>query len=284
MSTFVPKLNLLVAYPYMTRTVINLISENQQRIRFLLDSGAFTAAQQGKTIALDDYCRFLESLPFKPWRYFTLDVIGDADKTLKNYETMLNRGFKPIPVLTKGESLSVMDDFYKTSDVVGIGGLVNQPLNEKIRFISKVMAHANGRRVHWLGFTNDKCVKHFRPYMCDSSVFANTGRYGALNIYMGNGKVKGFTKADFSRKPSPDVLNKIYSYGISPYDLAKIQNWHGGKALSRKLSACSYVDKSCDYEKNIKVKVFLASAAEDDTENLVYAINQKLDHHDQQNY
>ena len=276
MSTFIPKLNLLVAYPYMTKSKIDLINQNQDNIRFLLDSGAFTAQTLGKKISLDEYCKFIESLPFEPWKYFTLDVIGDPEKTLRNYETMLSRGFKPVPILTQGESFSVMDEFWKTSDVVGVGGLVDVPLKKKQRFIYDVMKHANGRKVHWLGFTNDQFVKYFRPYMCDSSSFTSSLRYGMVNIYLGNGRSKAFQKSDFSKKPDEAILRKITSWGFNPYDLQYKKSWHGGRSLSGKVSACSYVEKSCDYEKNISVKLFLACATEHEMLNLIQAINQKV--------
>ena len=276
LSTPTPKLNLLVAYPYMTKLKIDLINQNLGNIRFVLDSGAFTAQTLGKKISLDEYCKFIESLPFEPWKYFTLDVIGDPEKTMRNYEIMLSRGFKPVPILTQGESFSVMDEFWKTSDVVGVGGLVGVPLKEKQRFIYEVMKHANGRRVHWLGFVNDQFVKYFRPYMCDSSAFTGADRFGQLMIYAGNGRYRMLKKTDFSKKPDEAVLRKIICWGFNPYQLKSVKNWHGGEALSAKISARSYVEKSCDYEKNLSVKLFLAAAADPATINLVNAINQKV--------
>lgn len=124
-----PRLNVLVAYPYATPQVVEQLRQCGPDLRFLLDSGAFTAWKAGKPIELDDYCRFLEALPVKPWRYFALDVIGDPHGTMRNYEAMLRRGFSPVPIFTRGEDPSVLEDYYKTSDVVGIGGLVGTANN-----------------------------------------------------------------------------------------------------------------------------------------------------------
>ena len=38
-----PKLNILVAYPYADKGTVGFIKKNEKDIRFLLDSGAFTA-------------------------------------------------------------------------------------------------------------------------------------------------------------------------------------------------------------------------------------------------
>lgn len=276
LNTVTPKLNLLVAYPYLSKPFIKLIAENQQNIRFLLDSGAFTAQTLGKKISLDDYCRFIESLPFKPWRYFTLDVIGDPGQTLANYQKMLDRGFKPVPILTQGEDFSVMDDFWKTSDVVGIGGLVHVPLKAKQKFIYDVMQYAKGRRVHWLGFCNDQFVKYFRPYMCDSSAWRAAQRFGLMNIYLGLGRNTTLKKTELINKPSQEILNRIVSWGFDPYSLKILKNWHGNSALSNRINAASFVDKSCDYEKHLSVKLFLATAAECHGKVLIEAINRKV--------
>ena len=110
-------LNILIAYPYFQKTpdaYIKSLNRVNGKFRFLLDSGAFTAWKAGNEIHIDDYCNFVENLKIKPWRYFTLDKIGDPIGTQKNYEIMLKRGFNPIPIFTRGESLSVLEDFYKT--------------------------------------------------------------------------------------------------------------------------------------------------------------------------
>ena len=83
LDTNTPRLNFLVAYPYCKPDVFEVLKNQTLPYRFLLDSGAFTAHNAGKVITLDDYCRFIEAMPIKPWRYFQLDVVGDPDKTAR---------------------------------------------------------------------------------------------------------------------------------------------------------------------------------------------------------
>jgi hypothetical protein len=254
-----PRLNVLVAYPYLNPQMLDLLKRCGSELRFLLDSGAFTAWKAGKPIALDDYCRFLEQLPIKPWRYFALDVIGDPHGTMSNYETMLKRGFKPVPIFTRGEDPSVLDDYYKTSDVVGIGGLVGTPGNRG--FVRGIMRHVGDRKVHWLGFTDLDFVKVFRPYMCDSSSWESGARYGGLKLYLGRGRFKAIKKADFASKPDPAILERIKYLGLDPYQLAQRDSWHGGYSASRTLCARSSVAMSVDVERSLGTKLFLAIAA-----------------------
>lgn len=251
-----PRLNVLVAYPYMKPPVIEALKAVGPHLRFVLDSGAFTAWKAGKPIQLDDYCRFLEGLPTQPWRYFTLDVIGDPKRTMQNYETMLARGFKPVPIFTRGEDISVLEEFYKTSDVVGVGGLVGTPRNRG--FVKGLMRHVGNRLVHWLGFTDLDFIKTYKPFMCDSSTWEAGARYGSLNLYMGNSQFVTINKTQFQSLPPQHVLDRIRQLGVDPYRLAKQNAWYGGPTPLRALCARSGVALSVDVERQTGTKLFLA--------------------------
>lgn len=254
------KLNILVAYPYLSSKVVDRLRDVGPDLRLVVDSGAFTAWKAGKPINLDDYCRFLDGLQIKPWRYFTLDVVGDPHASMVNYETMLRRGYTPVPIFTRGEDPSVLDDYYKTSDVVGIGGLVQTEGNKG--FVKGIMQKAAGRRVHWLGFTNLEFVKAFRPYMVDSSSWESGARYATVRIYLGAGKFKTITRTDFTARPDVAVMDGIRSLGIDPFGLSKESAWRGGYSVIRTLCARSAVRLSMDIERYVGTKMFTAIAAE----------------------
>lgn len=252
------KLNILIAFPYMQQNVATL-SGSQDVIRFVLDSGAFTAWKAKKEIDLDEYCRFIESLPFKPWRYFTLDVIGDPHRTIKNYETMLKRGFKPIPIFTRGESISVLEDYYKTSDVVGIGGLVGTPNNKG--FVKGIMRHVKDRRVHWLGFTSVPFVKYYRPYMCDSSSWSSAIRYGQIKFYIGGGKSIIINKKNVF---SSGIKNILESYNMDILSAFKKDAWRNKpNSFINNCSINSAIRISNDFQKEFETYCFNALATKD---------------------
>ena len=255
------KLNCLVAYPYCSPDLMGKMKRfPQDRLRFLLDCGAFTAWQTGKKIELDDYCKFVETCDPKPWRYFSLDVIGDAEKTAANFEKMLERGFKPVPIYTPGEDKAAIEYFYSKSDVVGFGGINGFKGNKRKGYVNGIMTAAKGRRVHLLGFTNMDYIKAYKPYMCDSSSWEAGARFGAVNLYLGQGKFKLIKKTDFKNKFSDEIFNRIKWMGIDPYSMSKMKNWHGGYSLSRNLCARSGVAMSVDVERHTKTKLFLALA------------------------
>jgi hypothetical protein len=258
-------LNILVAYPYYKGLDLTTLPD---RTRLVIDSGAFTAWKSGKPIALDDYCRFIEGLKTKPWRYFSLDVIGDPHASMQNYETMLRRGFSPMPVFTRGEDFSVLEDYYKTSEVVGVGGLVGTPKNKQ--FVNKVMRHVNGRKCHWLGFTNRAFVMAYKPYMCDSSSHdSQAAMYGTLSVYLGRGRSVQLSCKDFAHPPQDVVIEALRKEGACWSQLAKKEMWSGGKSVSRYLGAAFGLKESIELERIYSVKKFLACCVQQNIVNLV---------------
>jgi hypothetical protein len=261
--------NILIAFPFFKGAVRAEAIEHQASVRLLIDSGAFSAWRTGKVITLDDYCRFLDSIPVKPWRYFTLDVVGDPAGSMRNYETMLHRGYTPVPIFTRGEDPSVLDDYYKTSDVVGICGLVYTKGNKG--FIKGIMQHVGDRKVHWLGFGKKDYLKFYRPYMCDTSEWGVGARFGEVELYLGHGKSIRIKKSEFTSKPSDAVSEAIKRFGYDPYQLRQLSEWHAGQGLSRKLCAASAVALSADIERNLGTKYFMATLASDGLSMLVDA-------------
>lgn len=257
------KLNILVAYPYMSNSVISILKEKEEDIRFLLDSGAFTAWKAGKPIDLDEYCTFIENLPIKPWKYFTLDVIGDPEASHKNYEIMLERGFNPVPIFTRGEDLSMIDEYYKTSDVLGIGGLVGTKGNKG--FVKGIMEHIGDRKVHWLGFNAKQFLTFYKPYMCDSSSWSAAVRYASCKLYDRNGKWYNVTKKDFIKRPPREIYDLIYRYGIDPKLLAKNAEWKNsgkGEYALEILTCRSWTRYQLDIKKKLGINFFLACASD----------------------
>lgn len=263
LNTNLPKLNILVAYPYFTKELIKLIAGFEEKypgvMRLFVDSGAFTAHTTGKVITLDDYCNFINKLPVKPWRYFALDVIGNEVKTISNLKEMYNRGLKPVPVYTFNQDPEDIEYYYTLNDFIGYGGLVGQKQSATVKHgIDKVLRIANGRKVHLLGYTSMPWIKKFKPYSCDSSSYSSAQRYGDISLYMGNGIMKKLDRKSIQTKPNEIILSKIKSLGYKPSDLTDKEQWKGGKSIITRLTTSSWVKMSHECEKYIGTKIFLA--------------------------
>lgn len=270
----VPKLHVLAAWPYVKGTVLDRLRElNPATTRFLLDSGAFTAFKAGKVLQLDDYCRFVETLPLRPWRYFSLDVIGNPHATLRNYETMLARGFNPVPVFTRGEDPSVLEEYFRTSEVVGIGGVAGHN-KSAYAWARWAMEKVAGRKVHILGFTSPDWLKYLRPYSCDSSTWNGFGRYGKIDLYVGHGRFEQFNRTTAAKKlQDPIIVAALRRLGYEPSDLLRPESWKGDRELCGRLCAASWTAMSADVGRGLNTHLFLAAATDWQVTNLRDAYN-----------
>lgn len=241
--------------------VIELLKQGGSDIRFLLDSGAFTAWKAGKSLKLPDYLKFIDGLPFKPWRHFMLDVIGDPAATRRNYEDSLRRGYRPVPIFTRGESIDHLDFYYQTSDLVAVGGLVGTRGNTG--FVNGIMRCVAGRKVHWLGFIREKFLNHYKPYSADSSSVTRCMRWGLLDIYCGGGKWITLRRVDFHKKPSTHVLEALQRYRINPALLADRSQWKNkgdGSDIVSQIMYRAYTYYQHDIEEKLGVKLFIAGS------------------------
>lgn len=254
------KLNILCAYPYLSDEILEAIARSGTNHRFLLDSGAFTAFNSGKEIKLQDYINRVKGLPTKPWRYFTLDVIGDGKKSYTNYLEMMHQGLTPAPIFTRGEDLDMLETYYQTSDYVGLGGLATGGAGTRNIYVHKMMKIIGKRKAHLLGFTPVEHLKSLRPYTCDSSSWLGALRYGACDIYLGYGKMVRLNRKELTNKPSDKIAQALQKLNVNIADLAKEESWRGGASLSGYINAKSWVQMSMDVEKNIGTKLFLAFA------------------------
>jgi hypothetical protein len=253
--------NILAALPYMTPGLARLI-QSKSNVRLLLDSGAFTMWKAEKTFEVEDYIRAVKELPFTPWKYFTLDKIGDPDGTLENYQKIRNAGLEPIPVFTRGTDPKYLDRYYETSDLVGIGGLVGTRRNAG--FVKGIMDVVGDRQAHWLGFVRKEFISKFRPFSCDSSSWLAPMRWGAsMHLYLGAGRWRKVSKQDFRTRPNEELTTLIEEYGVDPGSLRFEKAWRDWNGAG-KLCSRSWARYSLEVERVLGTKVFLAISIERD--------------------
>lgn len=269
-----PKLNILVAYNYLDSTTLSVIKNNQEQIRFLLDSGAFTSWKMGKKVNLDEYIAFIKSMEPQPWRYFMLDVIGNPQETKQNLDMMLGQNLKPIPIFTRGENIEELERMYSVSDHVAIGGLVGTIKNTG--FVKNIMEKIGNRKVHWLGFTQPNFISAYRPYSCDSSSWSGAVRYGGLKIYTRGGRFITVKRLDFLSKPNIELVKIFEEYGEDISLFKNKKEWTNsgkGNRLLERMTYKSWVRMMIDCEKNLGTYFFLACSCKWQVELMVWAYN-----------
>jgi len=266
-----PKLNILIAFPYFSQAnYANLMARDPSSFRLIVDSGAFTAWNTGKKILMEDYCKFLKTVP-SHWDYKAVqfDVYGDPEKTYTNYYKMLDMGFTDVmPVFTRGDTVERLDEFYTHTNYIMFGGIAIGGSNRNyVKWFNQVN---KGRDTHWLGFVNMPFIKHYKPYSVDSSSLFSAARFGNLQYYVGQGNLKSVHRTDFVKKPDRVVIDSLVKTGFTHQEIALLANqdaWEGSSApydgvnirgLASFMTITSHVKRAVEIERNIGTKVYLA--------------------------
>jgi hypothetical protein len=251
----------LVAIPYLKKSVIEQISEHKST-KLFLDSGAFTYWNLKKEFGFSQYVDFISNLKYKPWKYFSLDVVGDSRKTMSNYLSLLKLGLDPVPVFQRGSDIKDLEEYFSHSELVAIGGLVGS--SHKRNFVKGIIEASKGKKLHLLGFAQRDFLKKYRPFSVDCSTWNNPHKYGHIILYMGDSKWKTLNRKDFLKKPDKDVLDSFLLYDEDPRRFAFSENWSNsssnGNGLLR-MGAKSWIRYQIEVKKILGVNLFIAAGS-----------------------
>ncbi|WP_233854232.1 hypothetical protein [Paraburkholderia sp. HD33-4] len=260
-----PSLQILCSYAYlqtkppMLQHLWRFDREYPGKLDLLVDSGAFTAWNKGFELTLGGYCKFLTTLPVKPWRYIALDVIENPERTRENLKRMRDAGFDPIPVFTPGESFDHIEELYDGTDLIACGGVAGKYSSYGQSYLGRVMRQVGARKIHLLGVTHTDIIKRFRPYSSDSSSWEVARRFGRVNFYAGYGRMNIMDREDFLKAPSDAIFAQAGRAGLDLSGLTREKCWRGRKSLTSQLTAASWVSMQRDTRKNIGTQIFLAA-------------------------
>lgn len=159
-------------------------SVDNPAFEIFMDSGAFSAKAQNQEIALGEYSRYL--LRLKPHCYAGLDVIGNAEKTLKNQEKMEKEyGLNPIPTFHMEEDVKYLYPMIDKYDYIALGGMVfskntKQWLDE---VWSIILRKKPTLKVHGFGMSDQSLIMRYPWYSVDSSSFKSGKRFGRMILW-----------------------------------------------------------------------------------------------------
>lgn len=156
-----------------------------------LDSGAFSAYTKNAEIDLNEYIDFCHEYKNRLTAYANLDVIGDPDKSVKNFEKMKNAGLDPVPVFHYRSPLTVLDEMVDANEYIALGGLV--PISaskEKMRaWLDRCFSCIRDRvKVHGFGVTNIDHLTRYPFYSVDSTSWLSGQKHGHIFIFK-NGRL-----------------------------------------------------------------------------------------------
>ena len=161
-----------------------------KKVELFLDSGAFSAWSQNKTIDIDEYIQFIKENKDAIDVYANLDSIGDPVKTWDNQMYMESKGLHPLPVYHYGEDIKwLLRMLKKGYDYIALGGMVPISNDQLIRWLdnlfSKYLTDPKGIpciKVHGFGLTSLELMLRYPWWSVDSTSWVITGRMGAIYI------------------------------------------------------------------------------------------------------
>jgi hypothetical protein len=278
MSQSVNKLNILIAYPYFKPKVREILAEfPKENYRLIVDSGAFSAYNSGHAIELPKYCEFLTDLKkdFNDFDYVQLDVVFNEEKTKENYKRMLDLGFDPAPVFTRGADFDYFHELIEAKKYIFVGGVQRgKGANNFAKWVLENSGNYKEDRVHLLAYVRPDMINHYQPFSVDSSSWTAAGRYGLIPYYTGNGRLSQVSKKDFIKKPKKAFLDSCARLKI-PYNVIKKlrfqESWFNTSkfdynenpnepsiTLPTFITACQYVYYTIEAEKNIGTRIYMA--------------------------
>lgn len=192
--------NVLWSYAY-----IKDFSIYKGRKSFLLDSGAFSANTLWKKINIDDYIKFIKEHKEDITTYACLDVIGDAEWTLKNQKYMEACWLNPMPTFHLWSDIKNFEYLVNNYDYIGLGWTVPYAKDQqKLRrffdyCFSYVFKHKLKTKFHWWWMTNYKLMVRYPFYTVDSTWWLSWVRFNRFQIYS-KWNLIGYTAEEYRKK------------------------------------------------------------------------------------
>lgn len=165
--------NFLVSYFY--RQTPERFNEYVGIKNIFLDSGAFSAANSGKTIVLGEYIKFIHEVKNYISEYAGLDVIGNPEATKKNIEDMEKEGLSPIPTFHIGSNMRFLYEMIGAYKHIALGGMAGANVSQNDMFVfldrvfNEIYKQYTDIKVHGFACSGFKIMKNYPWYSVDST-------------------------------------------------------------------------------------------------------------------
>jgi len=173
-------INYLRSYFEMKKTQ-DFIS-NDSIDKYFLDSGAYSAKTLNKDIDINRYIEYIKKYGDNFEVFASLDVIGNAEDSVKNLIYFENNDLHPLPTFHYGSHEKYLDYYADRYDYIGLGGMAGQGtgINQLTPWFQKIFSKYQEKKFHGFGITNISLLKMFPWHSVDSTTYLNGSRYGHI--------------------------------------------------------------------------------------------------------
>ena len=221
---------------------------------WVLDSGAYSALTQGITIdvnAYADFCLEVMASDNPPVEIFSLDVIGDADGTMRNTEVLRDAGVPAIPAYHPGEPVAVLHEYARRYDKIALGGVAKKREQARITWARECVARIWPHKVHAFGFSGRRALLSIPFHSADASTWGLApGKFKHFTAYNQRGTQQRIPVPNTKQNLRPEVENML------ALESRLRQRWrkamaqvgeHDDQAPSLRLAVCSSTETTLKY-------------------------------------
>ena len=230
-----------------------------RKIDLFLDSGAYSAWKQNVEIDIKEYIQFVKEHEEHLEVYANLDVIGDAEATLKNQHIMEKAGLNPLPCFHHKESIKYLKKYLSKYKYIALGGMVGIKGDLSIwldDLFTNYLTDKKGMpivKVHGFGLTSLRLMLRYPWYSVDSTSWVLTSRLGSVYVpRYRSGKFiydKDAWKICVSSR-SPDKKAGVHIEAFSPKQQEIVFQYFKDKGYCLGKSEYKTVNEGYELEKN----------------------------------
>lgn len=177
----------------------------KNKVHLFLDSGAFSAWNQGVEVDLDAYIEFclehldhlavianLDVIPGRPFQKLTqADIDHSSRQGWTNYQKMLAAGIpkeKLVHIFHQGEDLKWLKRIAGSMPYIGLSPANDKTTSQKITFLDSCMPYVTDSKgmptvkFHGFAVTSLKLMLRYPWYSVDSTSWVMTGRLGGVYV------------------------------------------------------------------------------------------------------
>lgn len=214
---------------------------------YFLDSGAFSAFQQGTELNLQDYIDFVHKWKDSLDVYASLDVIGDAATSKTNYLEMKKQGLDPLPCVHIGTDVSYIDFYLQHTNYIALGGMAKRRPQIRKAWLDGIFSNYDCD-FHGFGVQDVPLLKRYPWYSVDASTWHFNARMGQIRTPWG----------DFALLKN--VLPR-YSRAQGSEAKALLRDWV--ESLGVDFDACHTADSKGQYWRSIVNLLFYENLTEE---------------------
>lgn len=180
--------NILISFAYMDKVQEDLSDLSHTFDKIFIDSGAFTAQSKELNLDLDKYIEYLNENKQYIFTAAQLDVVGDVDATVDNYEYMIDHGCEWVSPVLQGMYPYCLSRIKKVglhTDYIHVGN--NGWYHDRgIDSEEKIFTLPRNYKYHGLARAGEQSWRRKAYYSTDSSSWLAAAQYGEAEVYLKN--------------------------------------------------------------------------------------------------